>query len=97
MIIVHIQDPPPAPCHCGTWLQHWRNFSVLPLPIHCQEAFCRERPELGAVVKSSDDKDSNFYVVPLCKWHSQAKASLEISSFSTLVPADALHNCEPIH
>jgi hypothetical protein len=97
MTTVHVQNPPPTPCHCGTWLQHWRNFSVLPLPIHCQEGSCRERPELGVVVKCGDGKDTDCFVVPLCKRHSQAKTGMEISSFSMLVSADVTQNCQREH
>jgi len=97
MTIVHVQNSPRTPCQCGSWLQHWRNFSVLPVPLHCPEALCREKPEVGAVVKCSDANDAGDYVVPLCKRHSQSKAGLEISSFTTFVSADVSQNCRREH
>jgi hypothetical protein len=73
------------PCMFPNWLEHWRKFSVLPLPIHCPENACREKPEVGVLVQKGDSSDSRWYVMPLCKKHSFAGVSLEV--FTLLIPA----------
>jgi len=81
------------PCMFPNWLEHWRKFSVLAMPIHCPESACREKPEVGALVQKSNSPDAHWYVMPLCKKHSLATDPLEV--FTILIPAtyaDALHH-----
>ena len=82
-----------ATCSCGTWLAHWRNYSILPLPLHCPKAGCRERPEVGAFVQTAEAGDLNWYVLPLCRKHSESKAPLEVSPFTPLVSANVKETC----
>jgi hypothetical protein len=93
MTIINLNGTYQGACQCGTWLRHWQNFSVLPLPLHCPGLLCRERAEVAVLVQRSDVKDPNWYVVPLCKSHSQSKVSLEISSFTQLVSANVTGTC----
>ena len=55
---------------------------------------CRERAEVATFVQRSDLKDSNWYIVPLCKTHSRLQGTLEISSFMPLVSADVGETCD---
>jgi hypothetical protein len=93
MTIIKINGAVQAPCKCGNWLQHWRNFSVLPLPSRCSETLCRDKPEVGAWVQRGDASGAEWYVVPLCKRHSQSTSALEISSFAMLVSANVKETC----
>ncbi|MGA2244155.1 MAG: hypothetical protein ABSH48_04060 [Verrucomicrobiota bacterium] len=92
MTVININGTTQRPCKCGGWLKHWQKFSVLPQPLHCPGLLCRERAEVAAFVQCSDVKDTNWYIVPLCKLHSRSKI-LEISSFTLLVLADVGETC----
>jgi hypothetical protein len=94
MTIINLNGTHPGACQCGNWLRHWQNFSVLPMPLHCPGLLCRERAEVAVLVQRSDVQDPNWYVVPLCKSHSQSKVSLEISSFTQLVSANVTGTCD---
>jgi hypothetical protein len=79
-------------CSCGSWLDHWKNFSGKSLPAQCPEASCKETPEVGAHVQKDDSSDSNWYIIPLCKTHNnQTGKSLEV--YTTLVPANVSETC----
>jgi hypothetical protein len=94
LTIININGTRQCSCKCGSWLQHWQNFSVLPLPLHCPGLLCRERAEIAAFVQLPDLKDPNWYIVPLCKLHSRSKLAVEISSFTPLVCADEDRTCD---
>jgi hypothetical protein len=91
--IINLNGAAQHTCKCSGWLQHWRNFSVLPMPYRCPGLLCREKAEVGVLVQRDDDADTNWYIVPLCKLHSQLKGSLEISSFTPLISADVSETC----
>jgi len=94
MMIINLNDADPCSCKCGSWLRHWQNFSVLPMPLHCPGLLCRERAEVATLVQQPGIKDSGWYIVPLCKCHSRSKGAVEISSFTTLVPANVNETCD---
>ena len=81
-------------CSCGSWLDHWKNFSGQSLPLYCREGACREKPEVGAHVQKSGMTDKKWYIVPLCKTHnSQTGKSIEIMESSILVSANVQETC----
>ena len=75
----------PIACMFPNWLEHWRTFSRLPLPVHCPESVCREKPEVGVLVQKNESADAGWYVIPLCRKHSLASVPLEV--FTLLIPA----------
>lgn len=43
-------------CKCGTWQQHWINFSENKWPAHCSVEGCSKAPTVGAhVINASAD------------------------------------------
>jgi hypothetical protein len=94
MTTVHIHNTIQGPCKCGNWLQHWRNYSVLPMPLHCPATLCREKPEVGVLVQRTGAEPAGWCVLPLCRRHSQSKLDLEVSSFTVFVSADISQTCE---
>jgi hypothetical protein len=82
-------------CSCGSWLEHWKNFSGQPPPIFCPAERCIEKPEVGAHVQKDNSPDDGWYIVPLCKTHSaETDESLTISDSVNLVSANVGRTCE---
>lgn len=79
-------------CKCGSWLDHWKNFSRQSLSAYCAERSCTKMPEVGAHVQK-DTSDNSWYIVPLCKDHNRKTASLEIVDSVALVPANVSITC----
>lgn len=80
-------------CKCGSWLQHWKNFSGHPV-TWCVEKSCIEKDLVGAHVQKADSTDNNWYIIPLCKSHNKSTGTLEISDSCKLVSANKKETCE---
>lgn len=82
-------------CKCGSWIDHWKNFSGQSIPSYCPEKSCTAKPEVGAHVQKADSSDSSWYIIPLCKTHnSQTNKSLDVSDTIKLVPANTKETCD---
>ena len=82
-------------CKCGSWLEHWKNFSRQKLPNYCPEDKCIQKPEVGAHVQKDSSTDNSWYIVPLCKTHNaETGKSLNISDFVQLVSANVSSTCD---
>jgi hypothetical protein len=89
MVLKNINGMVANGCQCGSWLEHWKNFSRRALPAYCPEVYCTQRPELGALVQKDDPADTNWYVVPLCRKHFAATGKeLVIDAGIKLVPTN---------
>jgi hypothetical protein len=81
-------------CKCGSWLEHWENFSGQSLPIYCSDSLCTQKPEVGAHVQKANSADDSWYIVPLCKAHNgKTGESLTIMDFIELVSANVSLTC----
>jgi hypothetical protein len=81
-------------CKCGSWLDHWKNFSGQPVPNWCPEQSCTQKPEVGAHVQKDSSTDSSWYIVPLCKTHNgETGKSLNVSDSVALVSASVSVTC----
>ena len=81
-------------CNCGSWLDHWKNFSRQSLPTYCPEKSCTKKPEVGAHVQKDISYDKNWYIIPLCSEHNrQTRESLEIGDSIALVSANTSQTC----
>ena len=82
-------------CKCGSWLDHWKNFSGQSLSNYCSEKNCTEKPGVGAHVQKDSYADSNWYIVPLCKTHNgETGKSLDIVDSVKLVSANVSETCD---
>ena len=94
MKVKNINGTGESKCRCGSWLEHWANFSGQPVPKYCPEEKCIARPEVGAHVQKDDSFDNNWYIVPLCKVHNaEVGRSLTIADSVHLVPANVSQTC----
>jgi len=81
-------------CKCGSWLQHWLNFSGQALPRFCPEKSCTETPEVGAHVQKDSVTDHSWYIIPLCRKHNAMRGqSIEVSDGIALVSANVSKTC----
>ncbi len=82
-------------CKCGSWLDHWMNYSGQRLPVYCPVAGCYEKAEVGAHIQRDTPADYSWYIVPLCKRHNaQMGQPLKIGNYIILVPANVRLTCD---
>jgi len=81
-------------CECGSWLNHWKNFSGQALSQWCSEKSCIKAPEVGAHVQKDNSTDKAWYIVPLCKPHNgETGKSLELVGSVAFVSANVSQTC----
>ena len=98
MRVTNINGTSQNDCTCGSWLQHWLNFSHQPLPRYCSELGCLQRPTEGAHVQIDWATDNEWYIVPLCAVHNALRGhTIELFSSATLVPANVDETCGKPH
>lgn len=51
-------------CKCGTWKEHWMNFSNKAWPITCSVKGCTNKPTLGAHVINQSVAGEK--IIPMC-------------------------------
>jgi hypothetical protein len=78
-------------CKCGTWQQHWMNFSSKTWPYYCSVESCNNRATLGAhVANSSVDGEQ---IVPMCNSCNGYSGKFNLKDGVTLVKADTSSTC----
>lgn len=94
MRIRNINGTSQRDCKCGSWLQHWKNFSKQSLPLFCPVVQCYEKPEVGAHVQRDVLFDNNWYIIPLCKNHNAKRGeTLTVRDDIKLVSANVNETC----
>jgi hypothetical protein len=79
-------------CDCGSWSQHWLNYSNSGWPRACAVEGCLAWPTLGAHVFSQTDRDE--YIVPLCSSHNNMQVSFSLKSSALPVSANRSKTCD---
>jgi hypothetical protein len=93
MKVNNINGTSQNPCRCGSWLDHWENFSGQPVPTYCPGFCCYRRDLLGVHVKKAESDDDNWYIVPLCAEHNRATGTLTVTDGCRLVSANVRKTC----
>ena len=93
MKVYNINGTSDNTCKCGSWKQHWINFSGQKWPKCCCEKNCSNSAEVGAHVQKVNGS-MRWYIVPFCKKHNNKAQSLEILDSTILVPANRSETCE---
>ena len=78
-------------CYCGSWLNHWINFSGNKVPIVCSTVGCNNKGLVGAHVRRYDAVDQSHYIVPLCHSCNHSPYILDVRRI--LVPANVSKTC----
>lgn len=83
-------------CRCGSWLEHWKNFSGnAGLPTNCANIRCSGTDLVGGHVKKVDSVDNATYIAPICKTCNNTK-DLEFflaPHHTPLAPASVMRTC----
>lgn len=78
-------------CRCGSWKQHWINFSGKEWPSICSVKGCYERPVLGAHVRNPDVKGEK--IIPMCWGCNQLENKFSLKDGVTCVSANMSETC----
>lgn len=78
-------------CTCGTWKQHWLNYSGELWPSACSVQGCYTSPTLGAHVIHTDVTGER--IVPMCSSCNGRSSSFNLDDGVTLVKANKAETC----
>jgi hypothetical protein len=78
-------------CSCGTWLDHWMNFSEEAWPARCSVYGCSNEPTLGAHIYHLEV--SGEMIVPMCISCNNNQEFFDLKSEVVLVPANRSSTC----
>jgi len=94
MKVINVNGTSDNKCKCGSWLNHWKNFSGQSLPGYCTVKKCLQGMDVGAHVQKDSYPDKGWYIIPLCDVHNKEKGqSLNILDSTTLVSANVSQTC----
>lgn len=78
-------------CVCGTWKQHWINFSGKEWPDKCLVKGCNAQATLGAhITKVGESKE---YIIPACVECNQSSSEFQLKQDDCLVSANQAETC----
>ena len=62
-------------CYCGSWIDHWKNYTGSENAAVCVVAGCMKQPTIGAHVEFAKvEKQKGFsYIAPMCVEHNNAR------------------------
>ena len=79
-------------CSCGSWKQHWENFSGEKWPSHCSVLGCGNEATVGAHIYNADVQGEQ--IVPMCDACNQRTDAFDLKDRTTLVSANKSETCE---
>lgn len=79
-------------CSCGTWKQHWINYSGKSWPAICSVSGCTNKPTLGAHVINSEVLGEK--IVPMCDSCNKLTGCFDLKDKTPLVSANKSETCE---
>lgn len=79
-------------CKCGTWKQHWVNYSNKSWPSTCSVDGCSNSPTLGAHVINGAVAGER--IVPMCDSCNKLVGSFKLKDKVTLASANKSETCD---
>ena len=79
-------------CKCGSWKQHWINFSEEEWPDNCVVSGCYNSAEHGAHVINLAVSGKE-YIIPACETCNNRSDAFSIKGGITLVSANRAETC----
>lgn len=79
-------------CTCGSWSDHWLQFSGLPWPARCAVRDCGARPTVGAHIYN--DAVPGVWIAPMCASCNALFYSFSLKPETQLVSANPATTCE---
>lgn len=81
-------------CKCGSWIQHWHNFSGR-VATQCKAKGCSNDATVGAHVIKVNSTDKYHYIIPFCHPHNKNdNTEIEINGKEYLVSANVSLTCK---
>ena len=78
-------------CRCGSWKQHWINFSGQSWPNSCSVKGCNNSPTLeGHVINVNVSGEK---IIPMCDSCNQFSGPFDLKSGTTFVSANQSEAC----
>lgn len=81
-------------CKCGSWKEHWKNFSNKVWPSTCSVNGCNNTPTLGAHVINPNVIGER--IVPMCDSCNNRSESFTLKGGITCPSANKTKTCEKI-
>lgn len=81
-------------CKCGSWKQHWINYSRKGWPDVCSVVGCNNAATLGAHVFCTDRNVSGEFIIPACDSCNKSNREFNLKDDVTLAPANKQETCE---
>lgn len=78
-------------CRCGSWKQHWLNFSGRGWPNNCCVKWCGEEAEVGAHIFNL--RVSGEKIVPMCRACNNRDDNFDLNADTVLVSANQSETC----
>ena len=79
-------------CRCGSWEQHWINYSHKHWPSECSVLGCSNEPTVGAHVINADVEGER--IVPMCKVCNNRTDYFALKGNVACVPANRSETCD---
>lgn len=79
-------------CKCGSWEQHWINYSRKGWPDVCSVAGCNNAATLGAHIFNSNVHGE--FIIPACASCNKLTGKFNLKAEATLVSANKQETCE---
>ena len=81
-------------CKCGSWKQHWINFSKKSWPADCSVKGCGNSPTLGAHIYNADVQGER--IVPMCDSCNKKTDEFSLKGNVTCVYANTSITCDKV-
>lgn len=79
-------------CKCGTWKQHWINFSKKDWPSSCRVSDCNSAATLGAHIYHADVAGER--ISPMCNSCNGLSGSFSLKGSTNLPSASTSETCD---
>lgn len=79
-------------CGCGSWAEHWINFSGKKWPKTCSVSGCTKSPVLGAHIHTP--QVSGEQIVPMCNSCNGLMDTFNLKGGVTMVSANKSETCD---
>jgi hypothetical protein len=83
-------------CPCGTWLNHWKNYSNQEVG-KCSAYGCINEADRGGHVQRKDIDDMSWYIIPICLDHNnQFGKEYLVYDDTIFIPVTDTSRCKPL-
>lgn len=78
-------------CTCGSWKQHWINYTSKNWPSVCAVEGCNNNATVGAHIYNSNAEGE--WIAPMCESCNKKTGEFALKNHTALVPANKAKTC----